>query len=94
MKMKKVIFFYFSSLMEHRWNEIDRGKPKYSEKTYPSATLSTTNPTWTDWGSNPDLRDERPASNRLSQPNCMFVSISTATIFGQFNAFCFVVDHI
>jgi hypothetical protein len=28
------------------WNENWQGKPKYSEKTYPSATLSTTNPTW------------------------------------------------
>jgi hypothetical protein len=36
----------FFILMEDRWNEIDRGKPKYSEKTCPSATLSTTNPTW------------------------------------------------
>jgi hypothetical protein len=35
-------------------------------KTCPSATLSTTNPTWTDRGSNPGLRGERPASNRLS----------------------------
>jgi hypothetical protein len=35
-------------------------------KTCPSATLSTTNPTWTDPGSNPGLRDERPANNRLS----------------------------
>jgi hypothetical protein len=25
-------FFCFSILKEHRWNEIDRGKPKYSEK--------------------------------------------------------------
>jgi hypothetical protein len=25
--------------------KIGMGKPKYSEKTYPSATLSTTNPT-------------------------------------------------
>jgi hypothetical protein len=24
------------------WNEIWQGKPKYSDKTYPSATLSTT----------------------------------------------------
>jgi hypothetical protein len=31
-----------------------------------SATLSTTNPTWTDPGSNPGLRGERPATNRLS----------------------------
>jgi hypothetical protein len=31
--------------MEHRWNEIERGNP------CPSATLSTTNPIWTDPGS-------------------------------------------
>jgi hypothetical protein len=34
-------------------------------KTCPSATLSTTNPTWTDPGSNPGLRDGRPATNCL-----------------------------
>jgi hypothetical protein len=25
-------FFSFFQVMEHRWNEIDRGKPKYSGK--------------------------------------------------------------
>jgi hypothetical protein len=35
-------------------------------KTCPSATLSTTNPTRTDPGSNPDLRGEKSATNRLS----------------------------
>jgi hypothetical protein len=31
--MRKMIrFLCFSILMEQRWNEIDRGKPKYSEK--------------------------------------------------------------
>jgi hypothetical protein len=35
-------------------------------KTCPSATLSTTNPTWTDPGSNPGLRGGRLAANRLS----------------------------
>jgi hypothetical protein len=35
-------------------------------KTCPIATLSITNPTWTDPGSNPGLRGERPATNRLS----------------------------
>jgi hypothetical protein len=35
-------------------------------KACPSATLSTTNPTWTDPGSNPGLRGGRPAANRLS----------------------------
>jgi hypothetical protein len=34
--------------------------------TCPRATLSTTNPTWTVPGSNPGLRGERPATNRLS----------------------------
>jgi hypothetical protein len=32
-----------------RWNDNWQWKPKYSEKTCPSATLSTTNPTWLDW---------------------------------------------
>jgi hypothetical protein len=32
------------------WNEDWQGKPKYSEKTCPSTTLSTTNLTWSDSG--------------------------------------------
>jgi hypothetical protein len=35
-------------------------------KACPGATLSTTNPTWTDPGADPSLRGERPATNRLS----------------------------
>jgi hypothetical protein len=49
-----------------RWNEDWQGKPKYSEKTCPSATLSTTNPTWPDPGLNPGRRGGKPATNRLS----------------------------
>jgi hypothetical protein len=33
--------------------------------------LSTTNPTWTDPGSNPGLRGERPATNRLSHATAL-----------------------
>jgi hypothetical protein len=44
-----------------RWNENCRGKLKYSQKTYPSATLSTTNSTWPDLGSNPGCRGGKPA---------------------------------
>jgi hypothetical protein len=60
----------------HRWyefgvrrrNDIDRGKPKNSEKkTCPSATLSTTKSTWIDPGANPGLRGERPATDRPIQ---------------------------
>jgi hypothetical protein len=46
--------------------KIGKGKAKYSEKTCPSATLSTTNPTWPDPGSNPGRRGGKPATNRLS----------------------------
>jgi hypothetical protein len=49
-----------------RWNEDCQGKPKYSEKTCSSATLSTTNPTWPDPGSNPGCRGRKPATNHLS----------------------------
>jgi hypothetical protein len=49
-----------------RWNENRQGKPKYSEKTCTSATLSTTNPTRSDLGSKPGRRRGKPATNRLS----------------------------
>jgi hypothetical protein len=49
-----------------RWNEDWQGKPKYSEKTSPGATLSTTNPTWPDPGLNPGRHCGKPAINRLS----------------------------
>jgi hypothetical protein len=48
------------------WIEDMQGKPKYSEKTCRSATLSTTNPTWLDPGLNPARRGGKPATNRLS----------------------------
>jgi hypothetical protein len=48
------------------WNEDSQGKPKYSEKTCPSATLSTTNSTWPDLWSNPGRRGGKSATNRLS----------------------------
>jgi hypothetical protein len=38
-----------------RWNENWQRKPKYSEKSCPSATLSITNPTWRNLGSNPGV---------------------------------------
>jgi hypothetical protein len=49
-----------------RWNKNWQGKPKYSEKTCPSATLSTTSLIRPDSGSNPGRHGGRPATNRLS----------------------------
>jgi hypothetical protein len=52
---------------ERRWNDRLTGENRRTRrKTCPSATLSTTNPTWIDPGANPALRGERPAINDLS----------------------------
>jgi hypothetical protein len=69
--------FYFFQVMEYRWNEIDRRIPKYlGGKIRPSATLSTTNPTSTDPGSNLGLCGERTATNRLSHGTAVCYDIS------------------
>ena len=49
-----------------------------------SATLSTTNPTWTDPALNPGLRGKRPATNRLSHGtapavHCGFINFLNAS---------------
>jgi hypothetical protein len=49
-----------------RWKGNWQGRPKYWEKTYLSDTLSTTNPTWPDLGSNPGRSGGMPAINCLS----------------------------
>jgi hypothetical protein len=49
--------------------------------TCPSATLSTTNPTRTDPGSNLGLRDERPATNRLSHGTAPGTHLPLLVIF-------------
>jgi hypothetical protein len=48
-------------------------------ETCPSTTLSTTNPTWTDPGSNPGLRGERSATNRLSHGTALTSGFTSAT---------------
>jgi hypothetical protein len=62
----KQFFYQVLQVMERQWNESGRRKPTTRRKTCPSATLSTTNPTWTDPGSNTGLRSGKPATNRLS----------------------------
>jgi hypothetical protein len=46
--------------------KIGKGNRSTRGKTCPSATLSTTNPTWLDPDLNPDRRGGKPATNRLS----------------------------
>jgi hypothetical protein len=51
------------------WNNW-QGKQNYSEKTCPSAALSTINPTFCP-EANPDRRGGKPATNRLSYGTAM-----------------------
>ena len=52
--------------MEHQWNNTEGGKSSTPRKTHPSATLSTTNPTWTGWKLDLGIHDDRPTTNYLS----------------------------
>jgi hypothetical protein len=65
------------------WNEDWQGKPKYSEKTCPSATLSTTNPTWPDLRSNPGRRSGKPATNRLSYGTAFSIVTRLRELYGR-----------
>jgi hypothetical protein len=46
--------------------KLTRKTEGFGEKTCPNATLSSTNLTWADLGSNPGLLGERAATNSLS----------------------------
>jgi hypothetical protein len=63
-------------LWSNWWNEDWQGKPKYSEKICPSATLPTTNPTWPDTGLNPGSHGGKPATNHLSYGAAPILSLS------------------
>jgi hypothetical protein len=70
-----------------RWNDIDTWNKRSRRKTCPSATLSTTNPTGNDPCANPGLRNERPATNRLSHGTASH-SISVKKTVGTLMKLC------
>jgi hypothetical protein len=94
-------------LWSNRWNANWQGKRKYSEKTCPSATLSITNPTWPDPGSNLSLRPRKLATNCLSYGKALllwllwllfvpydyhiFESVSATSLIHAFDVF-FIID--
>jgi hypothetical protein len=49
-----------------KWNETWQGKWKYSKKTCPSVSLSTTNFIWSDVDSHPGRCGGKPATNRVA----------------------------
>jgi hypothetical protein len=81
--MKMISFFRFpcnGALVEWNW----QGKIEVlGVKTCASGTLSTTNPTWTERGSNPGLLGERPTTNRLSHGTASHNSLWFFPILGR-----------
>jgi hypothetical protein len=59
--------------MEQWWNDIFAGETEVLGENLPSASLSTTNPTWIDPGANLGLCGERPATNRLSHGTALYI---------------------
>jgi hypothetical protein len=70
----------------NHWNENWQAKQSYSEKTCHSASVSTTNPIWSDLGSNPGLRGGKPAAIRLSYITAIFSALTyrPAHLFDMF----------
>jgi hypothetical protein len=58
---------------EPQWNDTDRGNWRTRRETFPSATFSS-NSTCIEPGTNPGLRGESPATNRLSHVTWLFFS--------------------
>jgi hypothetical protein len=75
------------------WNEDWQGKPKYSKKTHPSATLSTTNPTWPDPGKNPGRRGGKPATNRLSYGVALLCDLYEWVIYKYYIKIILLILH-
>jgi hypothetical protein len=71
------------------WNKDWQGKPKYSEKACPSATLFTTSPTWLDPGLNSGRRGGKPATNCLTYGAASHITLLrkcfTSTLFPKCN---------
>jgi hypothetical protein len=73
--------------MEQWWNDVFVGETEVLGENLPSATLSTTNPTWIDLGANLGLRGERPATNRLSHGTAK-ENIKNYYLLSWFNWLC------
>jgi hypothetical protein len=67
--------------MEHRWNEIDTIKPKYSEKTLSQCHFVHHKSHMDQAGIKPGLRGERPATNRLSHGTTILRHYAEPQIF-------------
>jgi hypothetical protein len=70
------------------WNENWQRKPKYSEETCPSTTLTTTNLTWLDLVSNTGRVGWKPSVSRPAQTVALYVRFLSCFI--SVRDICFV----
>jgi hypothetical protein len=54
-------------IVEHWWNDTERGDSRTGRKTFPRATFSAKNQTWTYLAPNLDLRGDKLAADRLTE---------------------------
>jgi hypothetical protein len=74
--MDEQFFTKFLQLMERQWNEIGRENRQLGEKPVPLPLCPPQISHGLDLGSNPGLRGERPATNRLSHGTAMALTFS------------------
>jgi hypothetical protein len=74
------------------WNNTDSVKPKSSEKSLSSATLSTINLTWTEMSMKMGLRGERSTTNLLSHGTAQRIYYGTLYHYMRSNMLM-VSDH-
>jgi hypothetical protein len=65
--------------MQHWRNDTDREKQKYPDRNLSNYHHSTINLTWSDLGSKPGLRGERPATNLLSHGTAWGLRLTVIT---------------
>jgi hypothetical protein len=66
----------FSEKWSPQWNDIDRGKPKNSEKNPSQCHFVHHKSHWIDLGMNPGHHGERPVTNLLSHGMAGLPSVS------------------
>jgi hypothetical protein len=64
--VKEQFFFKFLEIWSPRWNDIERGKLKDSEKNLSQCHFVHHKSHWIDLGVNPGRHGERSVTNRLS----------------------------
>ena len=81
--------------MEHWWNDTDMEEQKHSEiETCPSATMSSTNPTWPSLGSNAGLRGDRPTARCLRHGTPYFPVVCHNHVVTEYNILTAVFQDV